>query len=101
MINNRNKSTVTGMCWSCDGNKICIVYEDGAVIVGAANGNRIWGKELKDVSLRGVHWSPDANMLLFIVGNGQLHLYDNQGNFMVRQLTSLPDQAFGPKDTRW
>ena len=34
MINNRNKSVVKGMCWNADGQKICIVYEDGAVIVG-------------------------------------------------------------------
>lgn len=29
MINNRNKSTVTGMSWGSDGQKICIAYEDG------------------------------------------------------------------------
>ena len=45
MINNRNKSVVKGMCWNSDGQKICIVYEDGAVIVGSVDGNRIWGNE--------------------------------------------------------
>lgn len=29
MINNRNKSTVSSMCWGSDGQKICIAYEDG------------------------------------------------------------------------
>lgn len=29
MINNRNKSVVRGMKWTSDGQKICIVYEDG------------------------------------------------------------------------
>jgi WD repeat-containing protein 35 len=29
MINNRNKSIVKGMAWNGDGEKICIVYEDG------------------------------------------------------------------------
>lgn len=29
MINNRNKSTVAGMAWGSDGQKICIAYEDG------------------------------------------------------------------------
>lgn len=29
MVNNRNKSTVKGLAWSNDGEKICIVYEDG------------------------------------------------------------------------
>jgi WD repeat-containing protein 35 len=34
MINDRNKSVVKDMKWSGDGQKIGIVYEDGAVIVG-------------------------------------------------------------------
>ena len=29
------------------------MYEDGAVIVGSVDGNRIWGKELKNVTLAG------------------------------------------------
>ena len=51
MINNRNKSVVRSMAWNADGQKICIVYEDGAVIVGSVDGNRIWGKELKGIQL--------------------------------------------------
>lgn len=27
MVNNRNKSLVTGMAWTADGQKICIVYD--------------------------------------------------------------------------
>ncbi|XP_018578851.1 WD repeat-containing protein 35 isoform X2 [Anoplophora glabripennis] len=84
MINNRKKSTVVGMAWSADGQKICIIYEDGAVIVGCVGGNRIWGKELKHVQLSGVQWSPDGKLLLFSLKNGQVHLYDNQGNFVMR-----------------
>lgn len=34
MTNDRKKSTVRGMAWTSDGQKICIVYEDGTVIVG-------------------------------------------------------------------
>ncbi|CAG9759523.1 unnamed protein product [Ceutorhynchus assimilis] len=84
MINNRKKSTVVGMSWSSDGQKICIIYEDGAVIVGGVGGSRIWGKELKHTALCGVQWSPDAKLLLFALKNGQLHLYDNQGNFVMK-----------------
>lgn len=84
MINNRKKSTVVGMVWSSDGLKICIVYEDGAVIVGSVDGNRIWGKELKGVLLSGVQWSPDGKFLLFSLRSGEVHLYDNQGNFTMR-----------------
>ena len=47
MINNRNKSVVTDMRWTPNGEKIGIVYEDGAVIVGSVEGTRLWGKELK------------------------------------------------------
>ena len=43
MINNRGKSKVADMKWSKDGTKICITYEDGAVIVGSVEGSRLWG----------------------------------------------------------
>ncbi|KAL3289754.1 hypothetical protein HHI36_023149 [Cryptolaemus montrouzieri] len=84
MINNRKKSTVVGMAWSSDGLKICIIYEDGAVIVGSVDGNRIWGKELKGVPLSGVQWSPDGKLLLFSLRIGEVHLYDNQGSFIMK-----------------
>lgn len=42
------------MAWTTDGQKICIVYDDGAIIVGSVDGNRIWGKELKNTALTGV-----------------------------------------------
>lgn len=72
------------MAWTADGQKICIVYEDGAIIVGSVDGNRIWGKELKNTALTGVQWSPDGRLLLFSIRNGELHLYDNQGTFVMK-----------------
>jgi WD repeat-containing protein 35 len=85
MTNDRKKSTVKGMAWTSDGQRICIVYEDGAVIVGSVDGNRIWGKELKNVSLSAVQWSPDNRLLLFGIKSGEIHLYDNQGIFIVNK----------------
>lgn len=84
MINNRNKSVVTGMAWNGDGQKICIVYEDGAIIVGSVDGNRLWGRDLKSTSLTQVDWSPDSRMILFGLSTGEVHLYDNTGTFIVR-----------------
>ena len=55
MINNRNKSVVKDMAWTSDGKKICIVYADGAVIVGSVDGNRLWGSEL-NMDLAFVEW---------------------------------------------
>jgi len=51
MINDRNKSVVCDMKWNSEGQKICIAYEDGAIIMGSVDGNRIWGKELKGMLL--------------------------------------------------
>lgn len=34
------------MSWNADGQKICIVYEDGAVIVGSVDGNAAAGWEI-------------------------------------------------------
>ncbi|EGF80857.1 hypothetical protein BATDEDRAFT_10893, partial [Batrachochytrium dendrobatidis JAM81] len=83
MINNRNKSVVTDMQWNKDGQKICIIYEDGAVILGSVDGNRIWGKEVKNTQLLHVQWSPNGKFLLFGTGTGELQLFDNQGVFVV------------------
>uniref|UniRef100_A0A803W6F1 WD repeat-containing protein 35 n=1 Tax=Ficedula albicollis TaxID=59894 RepID=A0A803W6F1_FICAL len=88
MINNRNKSVVRSMSWNADGQKICIVYEDGAVIVGSVDGNRIWGKDLKGSHLCHVAWSSDSRILLFGMANGEIHIYDSQGNFMVKMKLS-------------
>lgn len=76
-------NSLKGMNWTSDGQQICIVYEDGAIIVGSVDGNRIWSKELKNTSLTGVQWSPDGRLLLFSLKNGEVHLYDNQGSFVV------------------
>ncbi|GMH42155.1 hypothetical protein BSKO_10074 [Bryopsis sp. KO-2023] len=80
MINNRNKSVVQDMRWTPSGEKICIVYEDGAVIVGGVDGNRLWGKEL-GIPLALVTWSPDDRMILFTTTDGRCHIYDDNGNF--------------------
>lgn len=72
------------MAWTSDGQKICIVYEDGAVIVGSVDGNRLWGKELKNTALAAVQWSPDNRLLLFAIRNGEVHLYDNTGIFITK-----------------
>lgn len=85
MINNRNKSVVRDMKWTTDGQKICIAYEDGAVIVGSVDGNRLWGKEMK-TQLCFVEWAPDGKSLLFVTKEGDVAVHDAMGN----KLSNLP-----------
>lgn len=95
MINNRNKSVVRSMCWDADGQKICIAYEDGAVIVGSVDGNRIWGKEFKNMQLSQVTWSPDGKILLFGTTNGEVNIFDNLGNYISRLEVQCLQNATG------
>lgn len=81
MINNRNKSVVTDMKWSPNGEKIGIVYEDGAVIVGSVEGNRLWGKELK-CQLQLIEWAPDSRIILFGTTVGEVNVHDYVGNYL-------------------
>ncbi|KAJ1330025.1 hypothetical protein BSLG_009813 [Batrachochytrium salamandrivorans] len=61
-----------------------VSYVTGAVILGSVDGNRIWGKELKNTLLSYVQWSPDGKFLLFGTATGELQLFDNQGVFMCK-----------------
>ena len=54
------------------------------MIVGSVDGNRLWGKELKQTQLSHVQWSPDGKIILFGTSNGELHVYDNTGTYLVR-----------------
>jgi WD repeat-containing protein 35 len=83
MINNRNRSVVRDMKWSSDCQKICIIYEDGAVIVGTVDGQRLFGKEIK-TQLAFVEWSPDGKNILFCTLQGEVHVYDNEGIYSHR-----------------
>ena len=61
------------MKWTPDGQRICIIYEDGAVIVGSVDGNRLWGKKLK-MQLAHVQWSPDGRSLIFCTPQCEVHV---------------------------
>eukprot|EP00879_Flechtneria_rotunda_P015997 GHRR01016730.1.p1 GENE.GHRR01016730.1~~GHRR01016730.1.p1 ORF type:complete len:232 (+),score=77.84 GHRR01016730.1:273-968(+) len=83
MINNRNKGVVRDMKWTASGDKICIAYDDGAVIVGSVDGNRLWGKELS-MQLSLLQWSPDGRFILFCNTAGECHTYDSSGNAVAK-----------------
>ena len=91
MINNRNKSVVRDMAWNSTGEKICIVYEDGAVIVGSVEGNRLWGKELP-YELAKIAWSPDGKLILFGTTTGEVKVHDYVGNYLFQvRIFAIPE----------
>ena len=61
------------MQWSPDGKMVCIIYEDGAVIVGSVESSRLWGKKYKH-RLSIVCWSPDCKLLLFGTPEGEVRV---------------------------
>ncbi|KAF4732760.1 WD repeat domain 35, partial [Perkinsus olseni] len=94
MVNNRNRSVVTDMRWSKDGQRICIVYEDGAVIVGTVDGQRLWGKEMNS-KLSKVEWLPESRGLIFCTSKGEVQIYDSEGIFSHR----IPTVCLDPGDS--
>lgn len=65
----------------------------GGVIVGSADGNRLWGKDIKGSVLTGVTWSADTKMVLFTLSSGEVHVYDSEGNFMVH----IKNESYKPQ----
>jgi WD repeat-containing protein 35 len=94
MVNNRNKSVVRDMKWTSDGKKICIVYEDGAVIVGSVGGERLWGKEL-NLPLRFVEWSPDGKLILFVTLEAEVWVFDSEGSQLRSMTLAIQDPHKG------
>ena len=90
MVNNQNHSYVTDMKWSNDGELIGIVYQNGTVIVGSVEGNKLWGLEL-DVSLRCVEWSPRTNCIVLVTDQSLLKVYDKIGNHIRDVESCLSD----------
>ena len=91
MVNKREKTIITDMKWSSDGQHICIIYNDGVVILGSLEGNRVWVKELKNTALTNIEWSPDKRLLLFGIASGEVHLYDFNSNYLDKIVIQCPD----------
>nr|CAD2128109.1 unnamed protein product [Meloidogyne enterolobii] len=83
MVNNRQKSTVSSLKWSNDGMKIAIAYEDGQVIIGSVDGNRLWNKDIGG-SLTKIAWNTDDTLLLLGFADGEVHAYSQYGDFVSK-----------------
>lgn len=79
MVNNRDGSTVADLKWRADGEHICIAYEDGNVLVGTVDGNRMWAKDLPH-KISQLAWAPDGRVILFAAPDGVIRTYNSVGN---------------------
>ena len=82
-MNNKVKSSVNDLKWTCDGTKVCIVYNNGIVMTGSVEGARIWSKNFDKKLFYQVEWSMDSK-LLYLCTVKECYIYDDLGNFVVR-----------------
>lgn len=59
-------------------------FTDGAIITGSVDGNRIWGKDIKNANLAKVEWSPDGKTILIGTNELEIQSFDNMGNFVKK-----------------
>lgn len=88
MVNSRSGKPVCSVSWSPDGKKVCILYEDGTVIVGTVDGQRLWSKELK-MQMQLCQWSPDSKTAMLATTEGDILFYDSFGNYLMRWSNDL------------
>lgn len=83
MMNERPDYTspVVSVDWSPDGHLICILYDDGYMIVGAVDGTRLWDVKLEMIALK-VQWSPDSKLILIAIKSSKptVLIFDDRGN---------------------
>ncbi len=75
MVNKRDNTIVTGMKWSSDGQHICIIYNDGVIIMGSLEGNRVWVKELKNTVLTNIEVKNSVYFTMNLIKPKQIIIY--------------------------
>ena len=81
MVNKRednNKSFITDVKWSKDGEYICFVYDDGQIYTGLVDGNHEWFNELEK-GLNFVEFSPDNKKILIAKRKTDIYIFTVSG----------------------
>lgn len=52
MVNESDKNLITDIRWSNTGFNLCILIEDGQIIVGSVEGDRVWNKKINKVPVK-------------------------------------------------
>lgn len=109
LVNDRGVK-VSDLAWSPCGGSALICYEDNFVLIGSANGQRVWSNSFPASSsvTCGV-WAPDSKQLVLGFSTGTIQVLSSQGaNITERSFTEdkLIQMAFSPlrgkdKDEEW
>ncbi|CBZ53216.1 GA15220, related [Neospora caninum Liverpool] len=69
LTNTDNSKKVVDVAWAPDGKKICILAADGNLVLGAANGKRLWSKDLKRAMTRAACIAQKKHLHTLVVPN--------------------------------
>uniref|UniRef100_A0A0N4ZFK8 WD_REPEATS_REGION domain-containing protein n=1 Tax=Parastrongyloides trichosuri TaxID=131310 RepID=A0A0N4ZFK8_PARTI len=83
-IINQRGVRVQELCWAPDGNAITIIYDD-LVLVGGANGQRIWSNSFQE-SVRAGAWSYNSRELILGIGE-KIQVFNSQGAVVFPERT--------------
>jgi WD repeat-containing protein 35 len=97
MVNESDKSLIRDVRWSNDGFYLCILVDDGQIIVGSVEGEKVWNKKVQKVPVM-VEWSPDGRFMLVGTDKGEIMVFQHDGTYQysiyiqcMNNLVNIPD----------
>ncbi|KAL0238794.1 hypothetical protein PCE1_004486 [Barthelona sp. PCE] len=80
---NLNSATLIDACWSPLGNRICMIYDDGSIVLEALPQKRQWQKQFTEL-IRFVRWTSDGKGIILLTVDMVLIILDPRGSPVLR-----------------
>ena len=81
MVNETGQYQITAVVWSKDETKLAILIEDGQIIVGSVDGEKLWSKTIDKAPMI-AEWSPDGKYLIVGTKFGEVMVWESVGNYL-------------------